>query len=59
MSSTITSLLPYLLSFAAGAMIYVTVNEIIPEAKDNKDDCICALSFAIGCLIMMILDVVM
>lgn len=59
MSSTITSLLPYLLSFAAGAMIYVTINEIVPEAKDNKDDCICALSFAIGFLIMMILDVVM
>jgi len=59
MSSTVSAILPYLLSFAAGAMIYVTVNELIPEAKDNKDDCICAVAFAFGFLIMMILDIVM
>ncbi len=59
MSSAVNAVLPYLLSFAAGAMIYVTVNELIPEAKDNKDDCICVVSFAGGFLIMMILDIVM
>lgn len=59
MSSAVNAVLPYLLSFAAGAMIYVTVNELIPEAKDGKDDCVCAVSFACGFLIMMILDIVM
>lgn len=59
MSNAVNAVLPYLLSFAAGAMIYVTVNELIPEAKDSKDDCICALSFTFGFLLMMILDVVM
>ena len=59
MSSAVNAVLPYLLSFAAGAMIYVTVNELIPEAKDSKDDCICVVSFAGGFLIMMILDIVM
>lgn len=59
MSNAVNAALPYLLSFAAGAMIYVTVNELIPEAKDSKDDCVCALSFTFGFLLMMILDVVM
>lgn len=59
MSDTVNSVLPYLLSFAAGAMIYVTVNELIPESKSDKDDCVCAVSFALGFLIMMVLDIVM
>ena len=49
--------LPYLLSFAAGAMLYVVVEELIPQAvRDEKTD-ICALSFALGFALMMALDV--
>lgn len=47
--------LPYLLMFASGAMIYVVVNELIPESKEEKSH-ISILSFSFGFLIMMILD---
>ena len=50
-------LLPYLLSFAAGAMIYVVVEELIPESQTNKRKEIMALFTLIGFTIMMILDV--
>lgn len=50
-------LLPYLLSFAAGAMIYVVVQELIPESQTNKKKDIMALFTLIGFSIMMILDV--
>ncbi|MBE6052645.1 MAG: ZIP family metal transporter [Clostridium sartagoforme] len=56
-SSFITPFMPYLLSFAAGAMIFVVVEELIPEAAvDNASD-ISAIAFSIGFIIMMILDV--
>ncbi len=56
-SSFITPLMPYLLSFAAGAMIFVVVEELIPEAAvDNASD-ISAIAFSLGFIIMMILDV--
>lgn len=54
---TITFLLPYFLSFAAGTMIYVVILELIPEANDEKNRGI--FSFSIGFLLMMILDVVL
>lgn len=50
-------LLPYLLAFAAGAMIYVVVEELIPESQTNKRKEIMALFTLIGFTIMMILDV--
>lgn len=50
-------LLPFLLSFAAGAMIYVVVQELIPESQSNKRKDLMALFTLIGFSIMMILDV--
>lgn len=50
-------LLPFLLAFAAGAMIYVVVEELIPESQTNKRKELMALFTLIGFSIMMILDV--
>ena len=50
-------LLPFFLSFAAGAMIYVVVSELIPESQSNKKKEIMAIFTIIGFTIMMILDV--
>ncbi len=50
-------LLPFFLSFAAGAMIYVVVSELIPESQTNKKKELMALFTIIGFSIMMILDV--
>ena len=52
-------LLPFLLSFAAGAMIYVVVEEIIPESQTNKKKDLMALFTILGFLIMMVLDVML
>lgn len=50
-------LLPFLLAFAAGAMIYVVVEELIPESQTNKKKDLMAIFTLIGFSIMMILDV--
>jgi len=50
-------LLPFLLAFAAGAMIYVVVEELIPESQSNKKKDLMALFTLIGFSIMMILDI--
>jgi ZIP family zinc transporter len=57
LSSYIIPVLPYLLSFAAGAMIYVVVEELIPESSHGKHSNIGTIGFGIGFIIMMILDV--
>ena len=49
--------LPYLLSFAAGAMLYVVVEELIPEMSEGKHSNIGTIFFAVGFSVMMILDV--
>lgn len=50
-------LLPYLLSFAAGAMVYVVVEELIPEMSEGKHSNVGTLLFAAGFTVMMALDV--
>ena len=49
--------LPYLLSFAAGAMLYVVVEELIPEMSQGKHSNIGTIAFAAGFSVMMALDV--
>lgn len=56
-TSTVNNLLPYLLSFAAGAMIYVVSEELIPDAHDGKHSNLAILGLAFGFVLMMILDI--
>ena len=56
-SQFILPLIPYLLTFAAGAMIYVVVEELIPESSSGEESDIGTICFAAGFIIMMILDV--
>ena len=57
LSRIMIPLLPYLLSFAAGAMIYVTVEETIPEASGGSHSNLATIGFAVGFAVMMVLDV--
>ena len=59
LSDILTPILPYLLAFAAGAMLYVVVEELIPEASDGEHSNIGTVGFAAGFVLMMILDVVL
>ncbi|EKB47416.1 ZIP family metal transporter [Cecembia lonarensis] len=51
-----TNILPYALSFAAGAMIYVVVEEVIPETQRDKYTDLAVLGFMLGFALMMVLD---
>ena len=55
----IRTIMPFLLSFAAGAMIYVIVEELIPESQTNKNKSLMTIFTLIGFMIMMILDTIM
>ena len=57
LTNAVVPILPYLLSFAAGAMIYVVVEELIPESQAGEHSNIGTIGVAIGFIIMMILDV--
>lgn len=57
LTSLITPILPYILSFAAGAMIYVVVEELIPESQAGEHSNIGAIGVAIGFALMMVLDI--
>ena len=56
-SSLLVPYMPYLLSFAAGAMMYVVVEELIPESQTGSHSNIGTIGFALGFVLMMILDV--
>lgn len=56
-ASLVVPVLPYLLSFAAGAMMYVVVEELIPEMSEGKHSNIGVVMFAVGFTLMMALDV--
>ena len=57
LASVVDPLLPYLLSFAAGAMLYVVVEELIPEASEGEHSNLGTVGFAVGFVLMMVLDV--
>ena len=57
LSSIIIPILPYLLSFAAGAMMYVVVEELIPEMSSGNHSNLGTIGFSIGFVLMMILDI--
>lgn len=56
-ASVIVPALPYLLSFAAGAMLYVVVEDLIPEMSQGEHSDIGTVLFAVGFSLMMVLDV--
>ncbi|MBQ7955478.1 MAG: ZIP family metal transporter [Lachnospiraceae bacterium] len=57
LAAFVDPILPYMLSFAAGAMLYVVVEELIPESSEGKHSNIATVGFAIGFVLMMALDV--
>lgn len=57
LTQAILPILPYLLAFAAGAMIYVVVVELIPESQSGEHTNIATIGVAVGFAIMMVLDV--
>lgn len=57
LSSYIQPILPYLLAFAAGSMVYVVIEELIPDASVGDHSNIATIGFTLGFVIMMILDV--
>lgn len=59
LTNQILPILPYILSFAAGAMIYVVVEELIPESQEGEHSNIGTIGVAIGFVLMMILDTVL
>lgn len=59
LASAMTPALPYLLAFAAGAMLYVVIEELIPEASQGRHTNISTIGFALGFSLMMVMDVVL
>ena len=59
LAAFVLPVLPYLLAFAAGAMIYVVVEELIPETQEGLHSNMGTIGFALGFALMMVLDVVL
>ena len=57
LAGMVTPALPYMLAFAAGAMVYVVVEELIPEASEGEHSNLGTMAFAVGFALMMVLDV--
>ena len=57
LAAFVVPILPYLLAFAAGAMMYVVVEELIPEMSEGKHSNRGTIAFSLGFVLMMILDV--
>ena len=58
-TDAVLPLLPYVLAFSAGAMMYVVVEELIPETQEGSHSNLGTVGFAVGVVLMMILDVVL
>lgn len=59
LASMITGFLPFLLALSAGAMLYVVIEELIPQASQGSHSNIATIGFALGFALMMVLDVVL
>ena len=59
LATSILGIMPYMLAFAAGAMLYVVVEELVPEYSQGKHSNIGTIGFALGFALMMVLDVVL
>ncbi|MBD5312565.1 MAG: ZIP family metal transporter [Bacteroides sp.] len=59
LASVVLPILPYLLAFAAGAMLYVVVEELIPETQEGRHSNMGTIGFAVGFMLMMVLDVLL
>ena len=59
LASSILGIMPFMLAFAAGAMLYVVVEELVPEYSQGKHSNIGTVGFALGFALMMVLDVVL
>ena len=59
LATSILGIMPYMLAFAAGAMLYVVVEELIPEYSTGKHSNVGTVGFALGFTLMMVLDVVL
>lgn len=57
--NVVVPILPYLLSFAAGAMIYVVVEELVPEMHEGKKSMLGVIGVTVGFIVMMVLDIVL
>lgn len=59
LKDVLVPVMPYFLSFASGAMVYVVVEELIPESQDNTHSNLPTIGFGVGFLLMMALDILL
>ena len=59
LASAVLGIMPFMLAFAAGAMLYVVVEELVPEYSQGKHSNVGTIGFSLGFALMMVLDVVL